>query len=585
MLIPILIFGVLSIALIFFLIKSSDTWNWIPITFVALIFLTSIFGGIAASRSLKVRRAWKAQYLENEDTLARVQSEFDEALYGAQDTVDGYGEGSLRDTSLRLRLAQIGKGRVWEGGLPARIGEQYTLTYSVGVDENSPATQISQDMQLFAFEASDRVIDPGGGAPPAADFVGSFKVVNSDEGNDSVTIEPVFLTKFYNTGSLMRQLSAELSNANASQDKINRLFIELEMELSAELRTEFMDTWNAGDMAAVGNWLDGKAPEYEPVSEWALFEKMPGDSRSAFMEHAGLEPFSDDNPATPEKLAEYRDLLATTYLPAELLGLDPASAEYEELLDQYTFDGAKVNEINQYIDQNAATRVSDRFNMLANDENLFGLVQFNEQSEPFTVDSSTGGLNTDGRFNIIGEAIDPDLKLGKDVTFDKDTQVYLPKGPARDGIPINQNELSPSITTRNDADWLEVEYFKRPLRDYPFQLYELRELTRKASSNRRAIESDIAVTEQIISDTNAQIAVRSVITANLNADIDSMTAALEEINRLYAIREAQLNECKAQIQTYYNQIIEMYRQAEEPDTDSLDTSIKRSGDSLAGSSR
>ena len=605
MLIPILIFAFLLILLIFFLFKSAETWTWIPITFVALIFLTAIFGGINASRSLKMRQAWKARYMENEEILARVQEETDEALFGPADTVSGYGEGSLRDIALKLRLAQIGKGRVWLDGSPRRNNEQFEITFSAAAPENQnpdsfqpptmPATeQISTDMQLYAFEASDRVQHPDGDLPPAAYFVGSFKVVAVDQGANQITVEPIFVTKYYQTGSLMRQLAAELATGE-NIDKINRLYIELDIELANELNTEFNDLWqtsqDSGNSASLVAWLDGKSADYEPRRDWAFFETMPGDSRTAFIDHAGLEPWSDDNPATPEKLANLRQLLTTVYLPAEQLGMDPASASYEFLIDEYNFDGAKVNEINQYINETASQRVNDQFfdprteiAPLTDSEYLTVKVLFNEASEEFRVDGTGNNLRVDGAFGQNGEANDPDLKIGRDVVFPKDTEIVISKDQAEKGLEGPNQERGPSVLSRNDADSLEVVYYNRPLRDYPYQLNVYRDLTRQATDSRRAIETDIAVTNRILGDTQQQVDARELNKKNVASDVKLMEAAKFEVDRLVRVRGAELAALKEEIRTTYNQIIEVYRQSK-PDADFLDTSIDKDSSSVAGSSK
>lgn len=574
-------FGVLLIVLIFCLIKSSATWNWIPITLCALIFLTAILGGVVASSVLKSRQAWKALAEKNETKVAELEAQIAEALLGPKDVVEGYGEGSLRQVNSELRLAQVAKGRVWEGGSPTRNGEQITLKFNAA-NGNTPASQIKQDMQLFAFEASDRVSVPGGGSPPAAEFVGTFKVVSTN--GDSVTMEPVFTTKFYHTGSLMRQLSQELSN-NGDKDKIQKLFINLEMELSDSLEAEFKTAWDAGqesgDMSAVITWLNDKAPGYEPLRQWTLFEKMPSDSRNAFRAHAGLADLRPDSTVDSEQLAKYRQMLASTYLPADLMGLDPSGPEYEALLDEYTFDAVKTNEITRFINQNSDARVSDRFVMMENDENIVGVVRFNAKSEDFQVNGS-GTLSQDGRFDLNGGSNDPDLQLEKDVVFAKDSEVILPKIAALSGIDLGGGVKQSPIIERNDAEWIGVEYFLRPLRDYPYQLNELRNLTRKVSDQRRAVEADIKTTEKMIADTNAQKNFRSVLEANLQQDIDSMKLALDEINRLYDVREKELEDCRQQIRTYYNQIIEMYKEANDSQK-FLDTNNGKVNNSLADS--
>ena len=62
-------------------------------------------------------------------------------------------------------------------------------------------------------------------------------------------------------------------------------------------------------------------------------------------------------------------------------------------------------------------------------------------------------------------------------------------------------------------------------------------------------------------------------------DIESMKTALTEINRLYDARASQLEDCRVDIRTYYNQIIEMYKEANDSDQ-FLDTSNQKSGNSL-----
>jgi len=113
-------------------------------------------------------------------------------------------------------------------------------------------------------------------------------------------------------------------------------------------------------------------------------------------------------------------------------------------------------------------------------------------------------------------------------------------------------------------------------------LNELRNLTRKVSDQRRAVEADIKTTEKMIADTNAQKNFRSVLEANLQQDIDSMKLALDEINRLYDVREKELEDCRQQIRTYYNQIIEMYKEANDSQK-FLDTNNGKVNNSLADS--
>ena len=95
-----------------------------------------------------------------------------------------------------------------------------------------------------------------------------------------------------------------------------------------------------------------------PAGSWSLFEKMPADRRDAFKKvaYGGKSDLLGDN----FDIALYREALETVYLPAEKIGLDPTSVEYESLIDRYLFDGMKLGEIANYI-ESQQDRKSVRF--------------------------------------------------------------------------------------------------------------------------------------------------------------------------------------------------------------------------------
>ncbi len=566
MLISILIFAVLAILLIFFLIKSAETWNWIPITFVALIFITTIFAGYVASQAIEARRAWAGIHKSNLKKLDEAKASYAEALFGAADLVDGYGEGSLRQVDSQLRLDRLGQGRIWEGGLPELVDGNFLLSFNIVEGQVAPTTQISRNMILQVFAAGGAE-----GFTVPANYVGELKVEEVNEGDITITLSPIFLTKFFRTGDLMRRLANELSRNELDVLEVARLRNELFVDLSEELRLELEGVGQ--DPATQAAWLLDNSRAFNPNSAWSLFEKMPADSRNVFKEHMGFEPFSVENPATVELLTEYRNALQNTYLPAELVGLEPDSEDYEQLLDEYTFDGVAKNVIEEFIRQNAGTRIKDRFELIEDEQRVVGLLRINgSQSEEFVVDGS-GQVSQEGSFDQRGGANDPNLKHGGSIRFAQGDEVFVPKGPAVNGIPITKDESGPALIDSSDAEWLDVDYFQRELRNYPFSLRESRNLTTSLTEQLNEVRVRLQATKDIQQKTSDQLSFRDLKETKLRQDIASMDLAKQEADRLVALREGQLEQTQRQVQIIYNQIVEMYKQVDQ-ESEFLDTKVE-----------
>ncbi|MGI9518085.1 MAG: hypothetical protein ACR2NP_13610 [Pirellulaceae bacterium] len=505
MLIPMIVVAVLSIALIFFLVKSAPTWNWVQITFVALIFLTSIFACIVGARALKTRTAWMLQHENNLTMLTQQQSAFDEALYGPSDAVE-YGEGSLRYVNSKLRLNQIGTGRFWTHASASGDNGQITLTFRAGEGQAPASGQIKQDMELHAFADGGADVEGTLRTVPV-DYIGTYKVVSVDTTNNAITMEPVFVT---NTG---------------------------------------------------------QAEAAEPTRSWSVFEQMPGDSRTAFTDHIGVDV----------DMTAMRQALRDIYLPAEMLGMDPASEEYESLLDEYTFDGQTINAIETWIGQQT-DRINDRFD--PPDDQRKTRVVFRSKSEAFDVDAE-GDVSREGLFNLSGQAVSKPLHLGRDVEFPKDGELVVSK-PVVDGYDTAGGR-QPPLTATSEAEAIE-DYYVRPLRDYPFSLRELGELMRKTSDASADLDQDIQVSENMLAKTEAQINHRADVILKLQSDLTQLTRDLEIIGQLNEMRETQLQQCQDDIRTYYNQIQELYKQENEP-AEFLDTRAGQPERSLADADR
>jgi hypothetical protein len=294
---------------------------------------------------------------------------------------------------------------------------------------------------------------------------------------------------------------------------------------------------------------------------------MPGDSRTAFSDHMG----------EVENMTAMRQALRDLYLPAELMGMDPESVEYEQLLDEYTFDGQAMNAIETWIGQQG-DRINDRFD--PSEEHMKTRVVFGGRSEAFDVDAE-GDVSREGLFNISGQAVAKNLHLGRDVEIPADGELIVSK-PVVSGYDTPGGRQAP-LTTTNEAEAIE-DYYVRPLRDYPFALRELGELMRKISDAGGALDKDISVSENMLAKTEQQINHRADVILKLQSDLTQLNRDLEIIGRLVEMRESQVQQYQEQIRTFYNQIQELYKQNNEP-TEYLDTRAGQPEESLADAKR
>lgn len=523
MLIPWLVVGIVFIVLAVALFKSASTWNWVPIVAVLFIFVTAIFAGITASRALKTRAAWLKKDLQNENLAATALVERDEVLYGPANAIK-YSDDSLVGINNTLNLLTIGEGRIWRSGQPT-AGDQgkvsLTFTPPEGDSRPSPATQLKQDMQVYAFADQGTTIDDVLVTLPVQ-YVGTWLVDSA--ANDTVTLKPVFVTKF-----------------------------------------------SAGEAAM-------------PTTTWTLFETMPGDSPQIFK--TDFAPDLDADELDQVDLAAFRDALRTKYLPAESMGLDPDSKEYEALLDEYTFNGLSLNVIQQWIDAQSG-RINDRFDP---DDTFRDIrLRFTERGD-FQVDGS-GNVVTDGTFDNQGLSNDPNLHLGSSATIPKDDEILASKR-AVEGFP------GPAGNIRALGEDYEfetiVDFYRRQLRDYPFALSELDDKAQRMRESLAAMKADIEVSQAMIDNTNDQIRHRGDLIVKLQSDISRREQELTLITTHRQNLEQELAKRQQQIQTYYQQILELHRRLKKSLTlrpapvqtaPVQDTSIRPTGDPVAANPR
>ncbi len=475
-----IIVGVVFVTLIVGLIKSAQNWTWVTILAVVLVFITSVLGSLTISQTLLTREAWVLKDRLNQRLLNEAQAAYLLLLNGAPDSI-GFPADSHHGMNNRVNLMSIGQGRIWHSGQPVVEGDQIKITYTQTAADGTTglASQLKQDMTVFVFADRSITIEDQPVSVPVQ-YVGSFLVTAVDAAGNSLLAKPLFVT----------QLSLEESKT--------------------------------------------------PTSSWTLFEKMPGDSRTVFLDDLGLESFD---------ITSFRNALRDKYLTAESVGLAPDSKEYEALLDEYAFDGLPMNEIMQWIASQQG-RINENFDPISKFRE--SRVKSTEKRE-FEVDG-TGNLVSDGPFDQQGRANDPALHYGKNVVVEKDTELLISKDVVT-GYDRVDGSPEPKMPGVDEI----VDYYSRPLRDYPFSIQEYGEQAQRLSEAIESLKADIAITQEVIENTKAQIDRRADMTLKLQSDIGRREQELALITSHGVKLEAEIAKRQQEIRTFYEQIMELYK--------------------------
>jgi len=292
----------------------------------------------------------------------------------------------------------------------------------------------------------------------------------------------------------------------------------------------------------------GEAEAADPQTSWTIYEKMPQDERDVFKR---LEGITDDN----FDFDQYRDLLETKYLTAEDLGMDPESAAYERLIDQFAFNGLTMSEINGWI--NAQNDRKSTFDPDIDD--LYVRIRFTSTSPGFSVDSDTDVGSEP--IDMMGLAVDPSLKAGGDIQFAKDEEILVPKRAAI-GYERADGERETPVTETHNAERIgedSNDVYLRPLRDYPLLLTHASEQIQRFEEDTKQLNRALQTTSKALELARQQQATRTKIQNDLENDISNFQRDSSELKRRIQELESELSALRQAIDTYYKQINEMYR--------------------------
>lgn len=490
--------GLIALIVIVFAILSAKNWHWVNVVLLIFTLIASITSIIGMTYAFKHRRDGMVQFRDARARALKEEERLEKIISGDPLSVK-YDKGSLRDSNNRLALAMTGRGNAWRGCTVTADGEQNKFALK-GERKLEDETSLVGAI-VYAFSEND-------GIP--ANYIGSVAVEKKEaDGETTYVLKPI--------------------------------------DLEDTQRFE------------------------NPQKPWTLFEKMPQDQHGIFKEalisKTNLEEDNDSPAAKLVKsiqeskefnkefaeiaIADFTQILKRDFLPANQLGYDPDSLGYEQLIDQYAFDGQSIGRIEKYIDE-----TPDRKNKLFEPapEEVFIKFSFLEDSDTaIQTDAAenVGNLANDGLFNTAGQSVVSALMQNPDgVTFKTNDVVLIDEPSATEFQNTHQGKLK-------QIDRIYV----RPLYDFPLIFKDIKVREARFVKETIIAKATIAKAEVALSDANKQIVVRTeLINKNtqdeerFNRDVENIRATNEASRVQTAELERQIKSLQAKTDSQYKQI-------------------------------
>lgn len=310
------------------------------------------------------------------------------------------------------------------------------------------------------------------------------------------------------------------------------------------------------DVSAAGFVMEAvriidKAEAATPSATWTVYEKMPLDRRGTFKDAYAI--FAEEKGIDPESLSidQFRNILETQFFPAEKFPFEKNSAQYEQLIDRYAFDGRSLGQIENWVEEkiNNGTRFSGRFE--PSKEEVFVKYRFDKPSREYKVDASSGSLETEGSFTPLGLAVARDIHLGADVKFDTDDEVLIDQVTA-EGYQRGETNVPPFPSTEAVTEIDRI--YVRQNRDYPFLFASMANRGVVIAETLADRKKDNALHDnQISKDVEQQLQERQRLQSDLEFDNQNLEADREAVTSLEAKRQQQVEAMVTKIEQLQKQ--------------------------------
>ena len=487
--------GLIALIVLVFAILSAKNWHWVNVVLLIFTLIASITSIIGMTYAFKHRRDGMLIFQRESKRALDAEAKLENIISGDPLSVQ-YGKGSLRDSNNRLALAMTGRGHAWRGCTVTADGEQNKFTLKNERNQEDEASLVGAI--VYAFSENN-------GIP--ANYIGSVavEVIESE-----LVLKPVDL-------------------------------------------------------------VDSKRFE-KPPKPWTLFVKMPQDQHGIFKEalvsKTNLE--EDDIDSAVAKLvksmqeskeiskefvevdiAEFTQILKRDFLPANQLGYAPDSLEYEQLIDQYAFDGQSIGRIEKYIDSTPG-RNNTLFEPAP--EEVFIKFSFLEDSDTAVqtdAADNVGNLANDGLYNTAGHSVIASLMQNPNgVTFKTNDVVLIDEPSAAEFQNVHQGKLQ-------QIDRIYV----RPLHDFPLMFKDMKIRAAQFVKEKITAEATTAKTEVAWQDALKQIEVRTELIAKstedeerFKRDAGNLLKTNEASRQRSAELERQIKSLEAKTDSQYKQI-------------------------------
>ena len=295
-----------------------------------------------------------------------------------------------------------------------------------------------------------------------------------------------------------------------------------------------------------------------PSNSWTLFEKSPLDKRDAFVRSAGIV-LDESDAKLNEKMTQYRTWLTEQSLPAEMFGFDlndtEQAAKYERIVDRIMFDGLPLVKIESWIESQSG-RVVKRFD--PEKEEVLVRFKFNNKSNRSYQVDSNGSIESDGEFTPLGQAVNPALHAGGEISFQKGDEILVDQLTA-DGYQRGDEVVSKFANLEPVTEINRI--YVRQLNDFPFLLTTLKrryneytkEIARLDASNSR---SELAVqnSQKQENERNDEIEKLLEDQGKFENDLEIVTAYAGETQLEKTETESSIKELDSEIRKTHRQI-------------------------------
>ena len=499
--------GLIALIVFVFAILSAKNWHWVNVVLLVFTLIASITSIVGMTFAYKHRRDGMVLFQKESKRATDAEKKLETIVSGDPLSLK-YDKGSLRDSNNRLALAMTSRGNAWQGSAASADGlNKFTLKNERNLEEEPSLVGAI----MYAFSENN-------GSP--VNYIGSVSI--KEETATEFTLEPV----------------------------------------------DLIDTQRFEN----------------PQKTWTLFEKMPQDQHGIFKRAliSKVNSAEDDKDSPAAKLvktledskeidknfveidiAEFTQILKRDFLPANLVGYAPDSLEYEQLIDEYAFDGQSIGKIQDYV-ENAPGRIVNKFDPAP--EKTFVKFSFTEASDTAVrtdAEENVGDLKNDGLYNTNGESIVGSLQQNPDgVTFKANDVVLIDQPSAVDFANSHSGKLQ-------KID----EIYVRPLQDFPLMFKNMRIRAAQFVVETTAAQETTAKTQVAVADANKQIEVRAELIDKNTEDIERFKRDSENLTKTNETLQGRSAELKQQIENLKTKTDWQYKQIQTKTVERLRSAV------------